>query len=157
MNKVMYQVAKLQISVPRPSFLREQIVCSRASSCSMTRAPTGTLSCVCGLYLTPVARAVAIESCLNKLYFAGYRSRTTTACPRHLEALEIVTSSGGVLYSRRCSALVVDVLISSYCRRERCCCYCMDQHTTPLKQTLCDIQHDYFLSWAPDQVQCISI
>ena len=85
----------LQMLVPRPSFLREQVLLSPASSCTMTRAPSGILSRVCRLHLTPVARAVAIESRAILLYFLEYRSRITTACPRHLEALETGTILGG--------------------------------------------------------------
>ena len=101
----------LQISVPGPGFLPEKVAFSSASSCSVTGAPSGTLSCACGLHLTPAARAVAIESRENCLKNAGYRRSRTNSLSTHLKTLEKGTISGGVFHSkRRCSALFVVLL-----------------------------------------------
>ena len=96
----------------------------RDTSCRMTRGLGGTLSCVCGVHLTPVPRALAIASTENCIKHTGYRSRTTTACPKHLEALEKIGESfrRGVLFKEMLGARrgCPDYICRTAGRREIC-------------------------------------
>ena len=115
MDNADFYVRLFLISVPGPSFPREQLVSyGAASSCSMTRGPSGVLSCACVFHLIPVALAVAIESRGSWLKTQGTNPEPHTARPRDLETLKQEQVKAGVFYSRRCSALVGDVLILSF-------------------------------------------
>ena len=54
------------------NFLCWDVVLCQIFSWKALRVPVGTLSAVCGVHVTPVARVNATESRRSWLYFAGY-------------------------------------------------------------------------------------